>query len=68
MSKIWRYQGQTESKIVTVQDKVVRKKYFINKISKKEIDSKCQLCKQHEETIDNLKSGCPILAKRRHQV
>jgi hypothetical protein len=27
------------------------------------IESKCRLCKQHEETIDNLSSGCPILAK-----
>jgi hypothetical protein len=29
---------------------------------KEEIESKCRLCKQHEETIDNLTSGCPILA------
>ena len=28
-----------------------------------EIESKCRLCKQHEETIDRLTSGCPILAK-----
>ena len=32
-------------------------------ILKQEIDSKCRLCKQHEETIDHLTSGCPILAK-----
>jgi hypothetical protein len=30
---------------------------------KKEIDSKCQLCKQHEETIDHITSGCRVLAK-----
>jgi hypothetical protein len=28
---------------------------------KKEIESKCRLCKQHEET-----SGCPILAKKEY--
>ena len=43
---------------------------FKNKILKQEIESKCRLCKQHEETIDHLTSGCPILAKneylRRH--
>jgi hypothetical protein len=37
--------------------------YFKNKILKEEIESKCLLCKQHEETIDHLTSGCPILAK-----
>jgi hypothetical protein len=30
---------------------------------KEEIESQCRLCKQHEETIDYLTSGCPILAK-----
>jgi len=30
---------------------------------KKETESKCRLCKQREETIDHLTSGCPILAK-----
>ena len=30
---------------------------------KEEIESKCRLCKQYEETIDHLTSGCPILAK-----
>jgi hypothetical protein len=34
-----------------------------NKLLKEEIESKCRLCKQHEETIDHLTSGCPILAK-----
>ena len=32
---------------------------------KEEIQSK-QTCKQHEETIDNLTSGCPILAKNEY--
>ena len=33
---------------------------------KEEIESKCRLCKQHEETIDHLTSGCPILAKNEY--
>ena len=32
----------------------------------KEIEGKCRLCKQHEETIDHLTSGCPILAKNEY--
>jgi hypothetical protein len=51
MAKIWRYQGQTESTIATAEDQAVCKNYFKNKISKEETDSKCQLRKQHEETI-----------------
>ena len=33
---------------------------------KEEIDSKCRLCKQHEETIDHLTSGCLILANNEY--
>jgi len=33
---------------------------------KEEIENKCRLCKQHEETIDNLNSGCPILGKNEY--
>ena len=33
---------------------------------KEEIESKCRLCKQHEETIDHLTSGCHILAKNEY--
>jgi hypothetical protein len=37
--------------------------YLKNKIFKEEIDSKCRLCKQHEETVHRLTSGYPFLAK-----
>ena len=33
---------------------------------KEEIDSKCWLCEQHEETVDHLTSGCLILAKNEY--
>jgi len=33
---------------------------------KQEIESKCRLYKQLEETIDHLTSGCPILAKNEY--
>jgi hypothetical protein len=36
------------------------------KILKQQTDSKCQLYKEHEETINHLISGCPILAKNEY--
>ena len=33
---------------------------------KEEIESKCRLCKQHEETTEHLTSECPILAKNEY--
>ena len=51
---------------MAAQDQAISTNYFKNKILKQEIESKCRLCKQHEETIDNLTSGCPILAKNEY--
>ena len=45
--------GKKESTIVAAQDQVISKNYFKNKILKEEIDSKCRLCTQHEETINH---------------
>jgi len=58
--------GETESTIVTAQDQAISTNYFKNKILKEEIQSKCRLCKQHEESIDHLNSGCPILEKNEY--
>ena len=64
--------GEPESTIVAAQVQAISTNYFKNKILKEEIESKCRLCKQHEETIAHLTSGCPILAKNeylmRHEV
>jgi hypothetical protein len=57
---------ERESTIVAAQRQAVSTNYFKNKISKEEVDSKCRLCKQHEETIDHLTSGCPILARNEY--
>ena len=48
---------------MAAQDQATSTNYFKNKILKEEIESKCRLCKQHEETIDHLTSGYPILTK-----
>jgi hypothetical protein len=57
---------ETESTIVAAQDKAVSKNSFKNKILKKGFERKCRLCKQHEETVDPLTSGCPTLAKNEY--
>jgi len=57
---------ETESTIVAAQDQAISTNYFKNKILKEDIESKCRLCKQHEETIDHLTSGCPILVKNEY--
>ena len=43
--------GETESKIAAAQDKAISTNNFKNKILKEEIESKCRLCKQHEELL-----------------
>jgi hypothetical protein len=50
--KFGNIKGETESTIVAAQDQAVSTNYFKNKILK-EVDSKCQLCKQHKETTDH---------------
>ena len=57
--------GETESIIVAAQDQTISTNYFKNNILKED-DSKCRLCKHHEETIDYITSGCPILAKNEY--
>jgi hypothetical protein len=53
----------TESKIVAAQDQALNTKYYATKILHTETDSKCRLCQQLDETIENIISACPILAK-----
>jgi hypothetical protein len=48
---------------VGAQDQAISTNYFKNKILKEENDSKCRLCKQREDSVDHLTSGCLILAK-----
>jgi hypothetical protein len=55
--------GETESTLVAAQARAISTDYFKDKIFKEEIDRLCRLCKQHEESIDQLTSGCSIVAK-----
>jgi hypothetical protein len=64
--KFWDIKGETESTIVAAQDQAISTNYFKRKILKEETESRCWLCKEYEETIDHLTSGCPILAKNEY--
>jgi hypothetical protein len=43
---------ETESEIVAAQDQVLQTKYYATKILNTETDSKCRLCQQFDETIE----------------
>jgi hypothetical protein len=60
--------GETESTVVAAQDQAISTNYFEGQILKEEIESRCRLCKEYEETIDHLTSGCPILAKNKYVI
>jgi hypothetical protein len=51
--------GETESNAMVAHDQAISTNYFKDKIFKQKIESRCQLCKEYEETIDHLTSGCP---------
>jgi hypothetical protein len=60
--------GETESTIVAAQDQAISTNYFKRKILKEETESRFRLCKEYEETIGHLTSGCPILAKNEYVI
>jgi hypothetical protein len=60
--------GETESTNVSTQDQAISTNYFKRTILKDEIESRCRLCKEYEETIDHLTSGCPILVKNEYVI
>jgi hypothetical protein len=53
---------------VVAQDQAISTNYYKKIILKEEIESRCRLCKEFDETIDYLTSGCPILAKNEYVI
>ena len=51
---------------MVAQDQTLKTKYYATKILNIETDSKCRLCQQFEETIDNIILACPILVKEQY--
>jgi hypothetical protein len=48
---------------MAAQDQAIITNHFKKMILKQEIESRCRLFKEYEETVDHLTSGCPTLAK-----
>jgi hypothetical protein len=53
---------------VAAQDQAISADNFKRKILKEEIESRCRLCKEYEETIDHLTSGYPILSNNEYVI
>ena len=58
--------AETESEVVAAQDQALNTNYYGTKILNTEMNSKCRLCQQSDETIDHIISACPILATEQY--
>ncbi|CAH3124919.1 unnamed protein product [Porites lobata] len=55
--------GETEGLLVAAQDQALNTRYYQKVICGQQVESKCRMCSQHEETMDHVVSGCEVLAK-----
>jgi hypothetical protein len=58
--------AELERERVAAQDRALQTKYYVTKRLQTETGSKCSLCQQFGETIDDIISACPVLAKERY--
>ena len=55
--------GETEGLLVTAQDQVINTRNYLEGNCGQQVESKCRMCLQNEETVDHIVSGCELLAK-----
>ena len=55
--------GETEGLLVAAQDQAINTRNYQKVICGQQVESKCRMCLQHEETVDHIVSGCEVLAK-----
>ena len=55
--------GETEGLLVAAQDQAINTRNYQKVICGQQVESKCRMCSQHEETVDRIVSGCEVLAK-----
>ena len=55
--------GETEGLLVTAQDQAINTRNYQKVICGQQVESKCRMCLQYEETVDHIVSGCEVLAK-----
>ena len=55
--------GETEELLVATQDQALNTRNYQNVICDQKVESKCRMCSQHEETVEDIISGCEVQAK-----
>ena len=55
--------GETEELLLAAQDQAINTRNYQKVICGQQVESKCRMCSQHEETVDHIVSGCEVLAK-----
>ena len=58
---------ETESLIIAAQDQAIRTNYVKTTIDKSQEDLKSRMCKQNNETISHIVSGCPKLVQKEYK-
>ena len=57
---------ETEGAVTAARDRALQSEWHGTKILETEIDSKCRICKQFDETVENITSTCSIWAKEEY--
>ena len=65
--KVGKLKRETKSLIIAAQDQAIRTNYVKATIDKSQDDLKCRMCKQNNETISHIVSGCPKLAQKEYK-
>ena len=64
----WLKQGslkrETEALITAAQDQAIRTNYIKATIDKSQIDAKCRMCRDKNETVSHIFSGCSKLGQK----
>ena len=63
----WKEKRETEALIIAAQDQALRTNYIKATIDKFQIDAKCRMCRDKNETVRHIVSGCSKLAQKEYK-
>ena len=67
----WLKQGslkrETEALITAAQDQAIRTNYIKATIDKSQIDAKCRMCRDRDETVSHIVSSCSKFAQKEYK-
>ncbi|XP_068704584.1 uncharacterized protein [Montipora foliosa] len=61
------FKRETEALIIAAQDQALRTNYIKATIDKSQIDAKCRMCRDKNETLSHIVSGCSKLAQKEYK-